>query len=342
MKSERAFAAEDAQSHNNCFNLIRLVAALQVAFGHMIVHLDLGIPTPIVNIFSFFRGVPIFFALSGFFIWQSVSRCETFKQYMQKRFWKIFPELWCGVLLELFAIIILYYEKIEWLKFGLFAIGQSTIFPFWTPNFLRGYGIGTPNGALWTMGILIQFYVIVWPLYKFLHRKSKRRYGAIFLVSLGVAAFSPLLEEVVPVLLYKLYKQTIFPYFWIFVFGILIAEYKEKVLPIAKRYWYVFTIASVIFMMTGIDIHSIYPIFRHLFQIIAIIGIGYAFPKIEIQTDISYGLYLYHMTVVNVMVVFGLTGRNIYLFMALAISCILALISTKTISAFSKRKVKPN
>ena len=45
--------------------------------------------------------------------------------------------------------------------FILFIFCQSSIFQFWTPNFLRGYGCGTPNGSLWTIGILIQFYIII-------------------------------------------------------------------------------------------------------------------------------------------------------------------------------------
>lgn len=81
---------------DNCFNLIRLLAALQVAYGHMIEHFNLNIPEIITDVFWFFRGVPIFFALSGYLIWNSIGRSKTFTQYAQKRFWRIFPELWGG------------------------------------------------------------------------------------------------------------------------------------------------------------------------------------------------------------------------------------------------------
>ena len=77
----------------NCFNLIRLLAALQVAYGHIIEHLELSIPSVVTDIFWFFRGVPVFFALSGYLIWNSVGRSKSFSQYIKKRFWRIFPEL---------------------------------------------------------------------------------------------------------------------------------------------------------------------------------------------------------------------------------------------------------
>lgn len=44
----------------NCFNLIRLLVALQVAYGHMVEYLEIDILSMITNIFWFFMGVPIF------------------------------------------------------------------------------------------------------------------------------------------------------------------------------------------------------------------------------------------------------------------------------------------
>ena len=111
-------------------------------------------------------------------------------------------------------------------------------------------------------------------------------------------------------------------------------------IPIAKEYWWLFTAATYLFIFIDVDIQASYPVFMHIFQIFAVMGIAYSFPKLEIKTDISYGLYIYHMTVVNVMVSFGLLGRIEYLFIALIISCVLAYLSAVTIGRMSINKKK--
>ena len=49
---------------DNCLSLIRIIAALQVFFGHMLEHLQLPIDSTIAHATYFFRGVPIFLSLA--------------------------------------------------------------------------------------------------------------------------------------------------------------------------------------------------------------------------------------------------------------------------------------
>ncbi len=78
---------------NNCLNFIRIVAAFQVMLGHMIEHLELPINNNILYLTYFLRGVPIFFVISGFLMWFSIGRSISYKEYLKKRFWRIYPEL---------------------------------------------------------------------------------------------------------------------------------------------------------------------------------------------------------------------------------------------------------
>ena len=161
----------------NCLNIFRLLAAIDVLYGHSIYHLQLA-DIPVYGSFiRFFTGVPVFFTLSGFLIWKSIDRSNCFSAYAKKRFWRIFPELWVAVLVEIVCILLLYHQPIDWLQLGIFAIGQGTVFQFWTPDFLRGYGCGTPNGALWTITVLIQFYFVVYFLFKCLHKRKLAIWG---------------------------------------------------------------------------------------------------------------------------------------------------------------------
>ncbi len=63
--------------------------------------------------------------LSGFFIWDSVDRSKNYTAYLRKRFWRIYPELWVGIVFEILVLAILY--KIENIKqLFLFIFAQAT------------------------------------------------------------------------------------------------------------------------------------------------------------------------------------------------------------------------
>ena len=59
---------------DNCLSLFKLIAALQVMYGHIICHLRISNNSWFDKIFSVFQGVPIFFTLSGFLIYFSINR----------------------------------------------------------------------------------------------------------------------------------------------------------------------------------------------------------------------------------------------------------------------------
>ena len=64
--------------NKDCLNLIRLLAAFQVLYGHTLSHLNID-SIPILGEFiNFFSGVPIFFTMSGFLIWWSIGRSKSF------------------------------------------------------------------------------------------------------------------------------------------------------------------------------------------------------------------------------------------------------------------------
>jgi len=105
-------------------------------------------------------------------IWGSCGRSISYADYLKKRIWRIYPELWMAVIVEMIVLLALYEGPYNWPQTILFVFTQSTLFQFWTPDCLRGYGCGTPNGALWTIGIIVQFYIVAYFLYKKLHAKN--------------------------------------------------------------------------------------------------------------------------------------------------------------------------
>ncbi len=100
-----------------------------------------------------------------------------------------------------------------------------------------------------------------------------------------------------------------------------------------------FTIVAFALYEAKIDIpFTTYAVVKNILSVIGIIGFAYAFPQFNIKTDISYGLYIYHMTIINAMFTLGYTGKLKYLFIAVLLSSLFAWLSTKTIGNFSLKK----
>lgn len=240
------------------------------------------------------------------------------------------------MLLGLGTILMLYDAPIVWGQLGLFTVTQGTVLQFWTPDFLRGYGCGTPNGALWTIGLTVQFYIVIYFIYKLLRNKGLRTWLAIFAGSVLVTVFSPLLKGILPEIVYKLYRQTLIPHAWLFLLGTMLAANRGFFLPRLRKYWALLLALSAVFMLVGLDVPmGSYSLFQSTALILGIVGLAYQFPKLNIKIDISYGIYIYHMIVINAMIVLGFIGRPVHVLIALLITCLIAFVSERTVGRWS-------
>lgn len=81
------------EHRNNCFDIIRLFAAITVIISHQ--YSLSGMSEPIFLGMSTYGGVAVivFFAISGFLISKSCMRSKGFVSYMLKRARRIFPAL---------------------------------------------------------------------------------------------------------------------------------------------------------------------------------------------------------------------------------------------------------
>ena len=297
----------------------------------MIKHLDIPVSETFEKAVGYFQGVPIFFALSGYLIWLSIKRSRSIKDYIRRRFLRIYPELWVAVAVEIIVMLLLYHDwKIK--DLAAFIFGQATILQFWTPNSLRGYGCGTPNGSLWTIGIIIQFYIIIWFLYKFLHNKKLSIWIICWVGSVAISiGINRMLISFAPEVVLKLFGQTFLRYLWLFAIGCFFAEFQGKLLIHAKKFWWIFLLISIVLYAGGLDIDAGYSVITSFFLFAGILGAAYCYPKLNLKNDISYGIYLYHMIVVNAMITWGMTGKVFYIFIVVLVSSLLAWTSAKIV-----------
>ena len=317
----------NAYTKNN-FDLIRLVAALQVVLFHLIHHFHLSGLEWFNRIILPFPGVPIFFFVSGLLISAAWDRNPSLRIFFLNRFYRIFPGLWVCVLVSVVSLLFFYDIKVLKENFALLLLwigGQSTIFQLWNPGFLRNYGLGVVNGSLWTISVELCFYLFVPVFYWFLkYSKAKKPFvlAVIIFVSFSLNYFLIRWHPVGDTLsgIQKLFYLTFLPWLGMFCSGMLANVFLDRFLNVVKNRLLVIVIFFVLVSMLTFYM-PLYPLLSFgnslgVINFIAlcflILAIAFTNPglsdKLLRKNDFSYGVYIYHQPAMNVFLALNITG----------------------------------
>ncbi len=323
--------------YKNNFDLIRLFAALQVMLLHSFGYLKLNnIPEIITNILSNFPGVPIFFIISGFLISASYERVKNVNEYIKNRFLRIYPGLWISIIIAIISMYIFYEKEVGFNNVVKWIIARATILQFYHNDVFNNYGMGNLNGALWTISIELQFYILL-PLLYLLFKNNLNKYLFIFLfISFSINLFY--LSILNKNFFTKLLGVSVFPYLYMFLLGVLIQRYFNKISYILVNkafYWLLFYLSATWFLKISGFIEKKY-IFSIAVFILALFIISFAYTstnlsKILNNNDISYGIYIYHLIITNILIQINFIGNLKSLFLLISITIVVAFISWKTV-----------
>lgn len=303
----------------NNFDLIRLLAAFQVVFVHAVSHFE--ITNPLINqiafYFRFFPGVKIFFFISGFLILWSLQRnSSSLLNFYKNRALRIFPGLWVCVFITLILMLIQNKTLISLVNIKtvlIYLVSQLTIFQFYTPDLLRYWGVGTPNGSLWTITVELQFYLVI-PFFYYLftrYKKIKILVPVLIIFTFGLNLFTFYLTPVS--LIAKLYTVSVFPYLFYFLLGMLLFLYWNSVKNLFESKFYIWLFSMIIFIVYVVNFNenNFNEYYMHnvsgFISTILLLGLIFssAFTNNSISrkllkgNDISFGLYIYHMVILN-------------------------------------------
>ena len=163
--------------------------------------------------------------------------------------------------------------------------------------------------------------------------------GGVIVLSLVVGWLTPVVTHRLPETLGKLYGLSLLPFLWMFIMAAFVAEFKDEILPFLKKYWWAFIIALLLKRYEiQWDVRAHYPIIDTVLLFCGLLGFSYRIPQVNIKTDISYGIYIYHMTVVNALIAIGFVGQSWTLWLVIALTCLVAWVSTETIGKMSAKK----
>lgn len=320
---------------NNNFDLIRLLAAIQVVLYHGIAHLHLPASRWVIVFLASFPGVPVFFFVSGMLVTYSLSNTLERSVFFEKRIRRVYPGLVVAFLLAL--LVLAAFGRLGGAvgrpEFWGWVLGQLTLLQAYNPSIFREFGVGTVNGSLWTIPIEVTFYLVL----PFLAAAGGERLrlaklvAVLSLLSFGFATVSWGAES----LPFRITKETLLPFFYQFGLGMLAYLYLEPLREVVRGkglVWFGLTVGCGGVANSWITWYM--PLVR-------LLGMGFLFlfvlslaletrpisPKLLRGWDLSYGIYIFHMLAMNVAVVLGFSGSWGDLLAVLCVSAAVAALS---------------
>lgn len=304
---------------NNNLELLRLLFALQVLIVHSAEHLNYGIP----SLLSHFPGVPAFFFVSGFLIYASYLNAPR-RYYLENRFLRIFPALAIvtvgGVSLALYAqgIASLFENKEIYL---LWFFAQITLGQAYNPDIFRDIGVGVINGSLWTITTEILFYITV-PLIVWLEKRIAHTVIILSFISFLIFSIGPTLKLDVIYrgrTIYDIISLTPINWGWMFGLGILAAKNFESIVKL-NRYlpFFIIPLVTMIFIGQGPFFASNgnhLGLFYYICYVAILFWMAFGLPAISLGFDFSYGIYIWHMPVINYLLVANLPSMTLAIFL---------------------------
>jgi peptidoglycan/LPS O-acetylase OafA/YrhL len=319
-----------ATNHNN-FDLVRLIAALQVVVIHVI-HEMPGLQNDfLVKALSLFPGVPIFFFISGYLIGGSWQRNPHLASYISNRALRIFPALWVAVFFSLVMLIVFYATPMRE-NIGtslMWLVMQVTFLQSWNPPFLRGYGTGLVNPALWTIPVELSFYVVLPLLYMLGERLRRLRLVLWGAATLSFVIFYFVINQLDPANPSQTLARkvlTVSPasfvtWLWMFLIGVLAQAEGERLRSLVRGRFPLFAVIAV--AVGSLSLWVDIPPFLHLpgneigllnalTLSAACLSFAYSYSGLAQRWlrgfDLSYGIYLFHMPIVNALIMANVVG----------------------------------
>lgn len=307
----------------NNLEWLRIIFALQVVITHAVSHLKSEIKLP--DLIANFPGVPAFFFVSGFLIYSSYVNSPG-SVYFWNRFLRIFPGL---LLVTLGGGVIIVCDKglgdflDNYKTYLIWVFSQITLGQAYNPELFRSVGVGVINGSLWTITTEIIFYLVV-PFIVWLERFF--RFTILFFVACSFIVYTvgPVVLNVVAFWgksFFDLLSLTPLVWGWMFGFGIIAVKYFNQISKLLKfaplcLLPLVLMINhgdGILFQSSGNRLGVLY----FLCYAALILWLAFWLPVLPLSYDISYGAYIWHMPIINLLIILGFPNMEIAVFLTL-------------------------
>ncbi|WP_426336940.1 acyltransferase family protein [Pseudoduganella sp. R-31] len=325
-------------SRQNNFDLIRLLAAALVIYGHTFTFVANSGARDIIRVLTGFDSgdlaVKSFFFLSGLLVTNSIIEGKSLKKYVVSRLFRIMPALLFMLLIVTFCIG----TALTTLPLGDYLVHSDTYRFFVKMSLFGGWGAvgggyhqlpgvfeaspasGSVNVPLWTLTVEVFSYALILALFA-LGLLQKRVTLVLALVIIGDSMLGK------PVLFYFL-PDTLDHRFTPFCFALggLCAVYKQEV-SVSFLMPFGFGLLYVLFRGAVWDDYVFYAA---VFS--TILAVACAPQVVKLKGDISYGLYLWGWPLQQ-LVLFMWPGISfaMHLLLSLVSATLMAIVSWKLV-----------
>lgn len=302
----------------NNFDLLRLLFAGTVLLVHCY---DLSGFQQLGFIASFLSAavaVKAFFVVSGFLIFMSYERSATIASYAEKRIRRIYPAYFMVVVICAMGLMVVSsksigdYFSFAWVKYILANLAFLNFIQPTLPGVFESNKLGAVNGALWTLKIEAMFYLSV-PLFVFLFR----RFGHLLILMLAYSSsvayaeiMVTLAERTGSAVYLELGRQLPgqLSYF-------LAGAFFYYFLPVLERFFGYFLIAAVMILVANIQLPL--PVLEPLAlaTMVVIFGLFLYLGNFGKYGDFSYGVYIVHFPVIQLLLYSGWFRESPWLFL---------------------------
>lgn len=297
-----------ASFEENCFVILRLLAAIIVLFSHSFRHFGIEKPPYLLFLTDGSTGVIILFALSGYLTWASYDRIMknggTVWLFLYRRFIRIFP------LYLLSAAVLVIMDMLKGMDMSLEYVIRRII------NIITFAQVSVPggagNGAIWSLHVEVIFYCLV-PLFYWLLNNKDLKYWIIAVVilwqfNLWDRAFLDWLNTL-PLLYRFAHISNAMCFLYEFLIGSMVCCHRARLLPILRQKKIaVLLVAGFSTWFFLYEYCRIIPPFGEMHNAIfgivipfVTMSVGYAFGKCRLKFDISYSMYLFHMYAITLL-----------------------------------------
>ncbi|WP_339732007.1 acyltransferase [uncultured Gimesia sp.] len=307
----------------NNFDLLRLLLAMTVCLVHAAELSDFASLNSLSGILSAKVAVQAFFVVSGFLIVMSYERSSSLTSYASKRLRRIYPAYFTVVLLCALGLVLVSqqplqeYFSLAWLKYLVANLTFLNFLQPTLPGVFESNRLAAVNGALWTLKIEVLFYVAV-PLLVYCIRRFRRLPVLLFFYCLSVAYAELMTFAAVQtgVAFYERLARQLPGQLSYFMAGAILFYY----LPFFER-----RIGYLVSLAVGVlTVNFLFPLpllqpFA-LATLVLFFGLFLYAGNFGKYGDFSYGVYILHFPVIQILLISGWFRERPWYFLFIAVS----------------------
>ncbi len=309
----------DQRLAQNNFDLLRFLFAGIVCVVHasrFSGYKDLAV---IGQILESAVAVKAFFVLSGFLIFMSYERSSSMLSYVRKRFRRIYPAYATIILLCAFGFVFIStknaadYFSFSWLKYVLSNLVFLNFLQPTLPGVFESNFSKVVDGSLWTLKIEVMFYLSV-PFFVYLFRRFSPLPIIVLVYCLSLI-YSTLFWEAAKhahsMLYYELSKQLPgqLTYFMAGAFFYYYFSFFERFLAYFAGVAILILFGSIFLVLNALEPFA-------LATIVIFFGMFFYAGNFGKYGDFSYGLYIIHFPILQILVSYGWFRESQWIFLS--------------------------